>query len=113
VEGELVTLGTGRVNTNYDIIRKDEDNMAQRTKCLTSGAQFHIRVSSEYDHISVAVDLPTYTLEGVDKEEAELLSRLIHNQMELVLRPYFERQNQTSTPAKAKAVPEHAKLRLV
>jgi hypothetical protein len=59
--------------------------MAQETKCLTSGAQFHIRVSSEYDHISVAVDLPTDTLEGVDEEEAEILSRLIHNQMELVL----------------------------
>ncbi len=111
MERGLVTLGTGWVNTNHDKIK--EDNMAQETKCLTSGAQFHIRISSEYDHISVAVDLPTYTLDGVGKEEAELLSRLIHNQMELVLRPYFERQNQTSTPAKAKAVPEHAKLRLV
>ena len=76
--------------------------MAQETKCLTSGAQFHIRVNSDHDFISVEVDLPTDTLEGVDKEEAELLSRLIHNQMELVLRPYFEKKRRAKkTPARA------------
>ena len=66
--------------------------MAQETKCLTSGAQFHIRVNSDHDFVAVEVELPANTLEEVDEEEAELLSRLIHNQLELVLRPYFERK---------------------
>ena len=82
--------------------------MAQETKCLTSGAQFHIRVNSNHDFVSVQVDLPAGTLLGVDKEEAEILSRLIHNQMELVLRPYFERMKHTS-----KKIPARATLKLL
>ena len=66
--------------------------MAQETKCLTSGAQFHIHIKSDIDAIMAEVDLPSGTLECVDEEEAELLSRLIHNQLELVLRPYFEKR---------------------
>ena len=80
--------------------------MAQETKCLTSGAKFHIRVSSDHDFISAEVDLPTGTLEGLDEEEAELLSRLIHNQLEIVLRPYFERKK------KAQRVPTLARAKL-
>tara|TARA_B100000700_G_C14480661_1_gene594989 strand:+ start:293 stop:532 length:240 start_codon:yes stop_codon:yes gene_type:complete len=79
--------------------------MAQETKCLTSGAQFHIHIRSDIDSITAEVDLPTGTLESVDKKEAELLSRLIHNQLELVLRPYFENK-------KAEKLPR-AKIRLV
>ena len=81
--------------------------MAQKTKCLTSGAKFHIRVSSDHDFVSAEVDLPTDTLSGVDEEEAEILSRLIHNQLELVLRPYFERKK------KAKKTPARATLKLL
>jgi len=81
--------------------------MAQETKCLTSGAKFHIRVSSDHDFISVEVDLPTDTLEGVDETEAELISRLIHNQLEIVLRPYFERKR------KAEKIPVRATPKLL
>ena len=78
--------------------------MAQETKCLTSGAQFHIRVSSDSDYVSVEVDLPAGTLENVEEEEAELLSRLIHNQLELVLRPYFIKKKRGQVRAKLKLV---------
>jgi hypothetical protein len=60
--------------------------MANSTKCLTSGARFHIGVSEE--GIFAKVDLP-FKLD-VDEEEAEVLETLIHNQLELVLRSYFE-----------------------
>ena len=77
--------------------------MAQETKCLTNGAQFHIHIRSDIDSVSAVVDLPTGTLEGVDEEEAELLSRLIHNQLELVLRPFFIKQKARIEPAKTRA----------
>ena len=59
--------------------------MANKTKCLTSGAVFHtdIRMRS----VSVKVDLP-FRLD-VDEEEARELETLFHNQLELVLRSYF------------------------
>ena len=60
--------------------------MANSTKCLTSGARFHISVSEE--NISAKVDLP-FKLD-IDVEEAILLETLIHNQFELILRSYFE-----------------------
>ena len=72
--------------------------MAQETKCLTSGAQFHIRINSDADYVSATVDLPPGVLDSVDEEEAEILSRLIHNQLELVLRPYFEKNPTKTTP---------------
>jgi len=78
--------------------------MAQKTKCLTNGAQFHIHISSSSDNIEVKVALPTGMLDCVDEKEAELLSRLIHNQLELVLRPYFEKHNNENARVKLKLV---------
>ena len=60
--------------------------MANQTKCLTSGARFHIAVCEE--GISARVDLPFRLV--LTEEEAVLLETLIHNQLELVLRSYFE-----------------------
>ena len=60
--------------------------MALETKCLTSGAIFHIHIAE--DNVSAKVDLP-FKLDVTEKE-AETLETLIHNQLELVLRPYFE-----------------------
>ena len=67
--------------------------MALETKCLTPGAQFHTNVGTEY--IAVSVDVPPGTLKDLTKEEAILLEKLLHNQIELVLRPYFMRANKT------------------
>ena len=61
--------------------------MAIETKCLTSGAIFHTFVGER--EISARVELP-FELE-ISEEEAQLLDALIHNQLELVLRPYFLR----------------------
>ena len=60
--------------------------MAQETKCLTSGAIFHTAINER--DISVKVDLP-FKLE-ISDEEASILERLLHNQIELVLRYYYE-----------------------
>ena len=60
--------------------------MANSTKCLTNGAVFHTEI--EEFSVSTKVYLP-FKLE-VSEEEAELLETLIHNQLELVLRSYFE-----------------------
>ena len=60
--------------------------MANATKCLTDGAVFHTKI--EEFTLDVKVYLP-FRLD-VDEEEAELLETLIHNQLELVLMPYFE-----------------------
>ena len=59
--------------------------MANKTRCLTSGAVYHTYINKR--SVSVKVDLP-FELD-VDEEEAEILSILIHNQLELVLRNYF------------------------
>jgi hypothetical protein len=60
--------------------------VAQETKCLTSGAIFHTAINER--DISVKVDLP-FKLE-ISEEEASILERLLHNQMEIVLRYYYE-----------------------
>ena len=60
--------------------------MENKTPCLTSGATFHTAIS-EYS-IALMVDLP-FKLE-ITNEEAEIIETLIHNQMELILRPYFK-----------------------
>ena len=60
--------------------------MATETKCLTSGAIFHISIQER--EVSATVDLP-FKLD-ITTEEAEILESLIHNQLELVLRVYFE-----------------------
>ena len=60
--------------------------MANPTKCLTNGAVFHTEI--EDFNIAIKVYLP-FKLE-INEEEAEVLETLIHNQLELVLRSYFE-----------------------
>ncbi len=60
--------------------------MALETKCLTSGAVFHTAINES--DVSVKVDLP-FKLE-ISEEEAAILERLLHNQIELVLRYYYE-----------------------
>jgi len=60
-------------------------SVALETKCLTSGAIFHSKVWE--GSVSVSVELP-FKLD-ISEEEAELIERLMHNQLELVLRPYF------------------------
>ena len=64
--------------------------MANPTKCLTSGATFSTRISP--DGVSVRVLTPGGELKNISKEEAIILETLIHNQMELVLRPFFNTQ---------------------
>mgnify|MGYP003111658047 CR=1 FL=1 len=63
--------------------------MARKTKCLTSGAIFQINVNPEKGTIKAEVNMRKCVIADIDKEEADLLSKLIHNQLELVLRPYF------------------------
>ena len=63
-------------------------NMAAETKCLTNGAIYNTEITSQ--RVSVSVELP-FKLE-IGEEEAKLLDALIHNQLELVLRPYFPRE---------------------
>jgi len=53
---------------------------------LTSGAVFHIGINEA--GITAKVDLP-FKLD-VSEEEAEIIEVLVHNQLELVLRSYFE-----------------------
>ena len=60
--------------------------MALATKCLTNDAVFHTVISER--EVSVKVELP-FKLE-TSEEEAEMLEKLIHNKMELVLRSCFE-----------------------
>lgn len=59
--------------------------MANSTKCLTNGAIFHTKISK--DTISAKVSLP-FSLD-IDSDEAAILETLIHNSLEVVLRPYF------------------------
>ena len=60
--------------------------MANQTKCLTNGAVFHTSVDE--NGITAKVDLP-FKL-NVDEKEAEIIETLIHNQLELILRYYYE-----------------------
>lgn len=59
--------------------------MAMPTKCQTSGAQFHTRISDE--NLSVTVDFGK--LIPLDEGEAELLEANLHNALELVLARYY------------------------
>jgi len=63
--------------------------MAQKTKCLTPECIFSTRISPK--EISVIVTLPEEI--NISKEEAILLEKLLHNQVEICLRPYFIRNN--------------------
>ena len=60
--------------------------MAKKIKCLTSGAIYHTSINEK--KIGVSVDLPIPI--RLTKKEAKVLEKLLHNQMELVLRLYFE-----------------------
>tara|TARA_Y100000310_G_C20413187_1_gene683051 strand:+ start:476 stop:664 length:189 start_codon:yes stop_codon:yes gene_type:complete len=60
--------------------------MALETKCLTPDAWFNTEINS--DSVKVEVRLP-FDL-GIDEEEAKLLTSILHNQVEIALRPYFE-----------------------
>ena len=60
--------------------------MANATECLTNGARFHVEIDE--NSIAAKVDLP-FKL-NISEKEAEILETLIHNQLELVLRSYFE-----------------------
>jgi|APSaa5957512535_1039671.scaffolds.fasta_scaffold24317_5 hypothetical protein len=66
--------------------------MANETKCLTSGAVFHTKISKR--SVSITVELP-FELD-VDEDEATILETLLHNQLELVLRSYFLKCNTPS-----------------
>ena len=59
--------------------------MALETKCLTPDANFITYIGEKV--VSVDVELP-FTLD-IDKDESTTLEKLIHNQLELVLRSYF------------------------
>ena len=59
--------------------------MAIETKCLTPEANFSTYISDRV--VSASVHIP-FDL-GIDSDEAKLLEKLLHNQLELVLRPYF------------------------
>ena len=59
--------------------------MALETKCLTPDANFHTYIGDRL--IAIDVELP-FSLD-IDKREATILEQLIHNQLELVLRSYF------------------------
>ena len=59
--------------------------MALETRCLTPDANFSTFISVR--NIVTKVNLP-FELE-IDEGEAEILEKLIHNQLELVLRSYF------------------------
>jgi hypothetical protein len=59
--------------------------VAQKTRCLTNGAVFHTAISSK--KVSISVDLP-FNLD-IDESEADILTRLLHNQLETILRFYW------------------------
>ena len=70
------------------ILRKKIRNIIleqNNTKCLTSGAMFHTSIKPE--RVGIEVDMP-FDLD-IDEEESEILETLLHNVVELVLRPYF------------------------
>ena len=63
--------------------------MALETKCLTPDTVFHTNIGTKY--ISARVVLPFELM--INEKEAEILEKLLHNQIELVLRPYFTERN--------------------
>ena len=59
--------------------------MALETKCLTPDTNFVTHIGQQ--QILIDVELP-FSLD-IDEEEATILEKLIHNQLEIVLRSYF------------------------
>ena len=59
--------------------------MALETRCLTPDVKFHTYIGERL--IALDVELP-FKLD-LNEQDATLLEKLIHNQLELVLRSYF------------------------
>ena len=66
-----------------EVVEKLEEQNS--TKCLTSGAQFHISVTP--NNIGVNVDLPFQL--NLNEDEAIEMETLLHNAIELVLSRYW------------------------
>ena len=66
--------------------KKSKINEQNATKCLTSGAQFHIQTTPQ--NISVKVDFP-FELD-LDINQSIELETLLHNAVELVLSRYWD-----------------------
>ncbi len=58
-----------------------------KTKCQTSGAQFHTQIQDK--KVSISVDLP-FDID-LNASQSDLLEKNIHNAMELVLSPIFQK----------------------
>jgi len=69
------------------LIRQEIIKEQNKTRCLTSGAQFHTKINPS--SVSIEVDMP-FDL-NMSEDESEVLETLLHNAIELVLRPYFEK----------------------
>ena len=63
--------------------------MARKTECLTPGCMFHTSINSK--GVSLRVDFPNPR--HFTRKEAKLLEDLLHNSVEIVLRPYFKPSN--------------------
>lgn len=62
--------------------------MAVETPCQTPGAVYSTSITPQALAVEVQLPVPLDLTEA----EAELLENLVHNAMELVLRPYFYRR---------------------
>jgi hypothetical protein len=62
---------------------------AVKTECQTPEANYNIEINDT--KVSVEVELPMKL--DLTEEEAKLLESNIHNVMELVLAPYFKKEN--------------------
>jgi hypothetical protein len=79
---------SGMHRPNDSVSGWDVPNMADDKECLTPGSQFHITINPE--EVGGIVELP-FELE-IDKEEAEELEDKIHDALEEVLAPYFNKE---------------------
>jgi hypothetical protein len=76
---------------------KTKLNEQNSTRCLTSGAQFYTSINNR--DVGINVNLP-FDLE-IDEAEASNLETLLHNSVEMILRPYFmNTSNNISTDLK-------------
>lgn len=62
--------------------------MAHETRCLTDGAEFSIKITSDY--VQCTVKFPEGTHLALTEDEAEDLEGLVHNAMEMALAPYWQ-----------------------
>lgn len=65
--------------------------MANKTKCLTSGCTYKTSISNS--SVSISVDFP-YEI-PLPKEEAKILETIMHNSIEICLRPYFFKEQKS------------------